>query len=51
MALVYSPFCILKMLVICHLAYSFYIFTIAFLIAAACYITKGDGVSNLTIQK
>ena len=50
MALIHSPFRILRALVIYHLAYSFYIFTIIFLIAAARYITKGDGVSDLTIQ-
>ena len=50
MASVYSPFYILKALAICYLAYSFYISTITFLIAAARYITEGDGMSNLTIQ-
>ena len=35
---------------ICYLAYSFQISTITFLIATARCITKGDGVSNLTIQ-
>jgi len=34
---------------ICCLAYSFYISTIAFLIAAARYITIGDSVLDLTI--
>ena len=51
MALIYSLFCILKALVIYYLVYSFCIFIIAFLIAAACCVTKGDGASNLTIQK
>ena len=37
-------------LAICRLAYSFYIFIITFLIAAACYITEGDSISNLIIQ-
>ena len=49
MALVCGPFRILRALAICHLAYSFQISTIAFLIAAARYITEGDGASNLTI--
>ena len=50
MALICGLFRILKALAICRLAYSFYISTIAFLIAAARYITEGNGVSNLTIQ-
>ena len=49
MALVCGPFCILRALVICCLAYSFQISTIAFLIAAACCVTEGNGASNLTI--
>ena len=49
MALVYDLLCILKVSAIYCLACSFYIFTIAFLIAAARYITEGDGMSNLTI--
>ena len=50
MASVYSPFCILRALVICYSAYSFCISTIAFLIAAARCVTEGDGASDLTIQ-
>ena len=50
MVSVYSPFYILRVSAIYHSAYSFYISTIAFLIAAAYYITEGNGVSNLTIQ-
>ena len=50
MALVRSPFRILRALAIYRLARSFYISTIAFLIAAARYITKGDGASDLTIR-
>ena len=50
MVLVCSLFRILKALAICCSAYNFYISTIAFLIAAARYITKGDGASDLTIQ-
>ena len=50
MALVYGPFCILKVSAICCSAYSFYISTIAFLIAAACCMTEGNSISNLTIQ-
>ena len=49
MALIYNLFYILKVLVICYSAHSFYISTIAFLITVAYYITKGDGVSNLII--
>ena len=49
MALIYSLFCILRVLAICYLVYSFCISTIAFLIAAARYITEGDSASNLTI--
>ena len=50
MALVCGPFCILRALAICHLACSFWISIIAFLMAAARYITKGNGASDLTIQ-
>ena len=50
MALIYSPFYILKALVIYYSACGFYISIIAFLMAVAHYITEGDGVSNLTIQ-
>ena len=50
MALVYGPFYILRVSAIYRLAYSFCISTIAFLIAAAHCITKGDSMSNLTIQ-
>jgi hypothetical protein len=49
MALIYSPFYILKALVIYYSACGFYISIIAFLMAVAHYITEGDGVSNLTI--
>jgi len=49
MALVCGPFCILRALAICHLACSFWISIIAFLMAAARYITKGNGASDLTI--
>ena len=49
MALVCGLFCILKVLVICCSAYSFYISTIAFLIAAARCVTEGDSVSNSII--
>ena len=49
MASVYSPFHILRALAICHSAHSFYISIIAFLIAAARYITEGDSAFNLTI--
>ena len=49
MASVYNLFHILRALVIYYLAYSFWISTIAFLIAAARYITEGDSMSNLTI--
>ena len=49
MASVCGPFCILRVLAICYLAYSFYISTITFLIAVARYITEGNSVSNLTI--
>ena len=50
MAPVYSLFYILRVSVIYYSAYSFQISTIAFFIAAARYITKSDGISNLTIQ-
>ena len=50
MALVYGLFCILKVSAIYHLVYSFYIFTITFLITAACCIIKDNNISNLTIQ-
>jgi len=49
MALVCGPFYILRALAIYYLAYSFWISTIAFLIAAARYITEGNGASDLTI--
>ena len=51
MALICGLFYILRVLAICYLVYSFYISTIAFLIAAACCVTEGDSVSNLTIQE
>ena len=50
MASVCSLFRILRASAICYLTYSFCIFIIAFLIAAARYITKGDNMSDLTIQ-
>ena len=49
MASVCGPFRILRVLVIYCLAYSFWISTIAFLIAAACCVTKGNGASDLII--
>ena len=49
MVLTCGLFCILRVLAIYYLAYSFYISIIAFLIAAARYITEGDSASNLTI--
>ena len=47
--LVCGPFRILRALAIYCLAYSFWISTIAFLMAVAYCVTKGNSVSDLTI--